>query len=117
MLFEFAQVQIRGGCDALVSGDGPARPRLGSGVLSAARSEREWPSAARQVGSANASSACRRKLSRGTTQQTRSMIPVEINRAAAITGSSDLPPPGVTAARRSRASVCPHAMASITPAS
>ncbi len=67
-----------------------------------------------QVGSANASSACRRRLSRGTTQQTRSTRPAPIRVCAAITGSSDLPPPGATAARMSRASVCPPAIARTT---
>ncbi|MFC7607612.1 hypothetical protein [Teichococcus aestuarii] len=77
---------------------------------------RPWPSAARRAGSAKASSACRRRLSRGTTQQTRSISPAAFSRAAAITGSSDLPPPGVTAARMSRAGVRPSAMAATTPA-
>jgi len=58
-----------------------------------------------------------RKLSRGTTQQTQSTITAALSREAAITGSSHLPPPGVTAARMSRASVCPETTASITQAS
>ena len=58
----------------------------------------------------------RRRLSRGTTHQIRSTIPEAISRAAAMTGSNDLPPPGVTAARMSRASVWPDAIASITQA-
>src|SRR3954467_5852693 len=55
----------------------------------------------RQYGSAKASSAWRRKLSRGTTQQMRSTMPARIRCAPAITGRSDLPPPGVTAASTS----------------
>src|SRR3954468_24076646 len=52
------------------------------------------------------------KLSRGTTQQMRSTLPAAIRRAAAITGRSDLPPPGVTAARMSVMPLaCPEAMA------
>ena len=80
-------------------------------MLSAARTDRPWLRTVRQTGSANASSACRRRLSRGTIQQTRSMRSASISRAAAITGSSDLPPPGVTAARMSHAVVSPAAIA------
>lgn len=69
-----------------------------------------------QVGSANASSACSRRLSRGTTQQTRSIKPAANSPVVANTGSSDLPPPGVTAASMSRASVWPAAIPSITEA-
>ena len=58
----------------------------------------------------------RRRLSRGTIQQIRSTTPASISRAAAITGSSDLPPPGVTAARMSARSVCPAAIAATMPA-
>lgn len=47
----------------------------------------------------------------GTIQHTRSMRPASSSRAAAISGSSDLPPPGVTAARMSRAPVCPPPIA------
>jgi hypothetical protein len=79
--------------------------------LSAARTAKPWSKAARQSGSVKASSAWRRKLSRGTIQHTRSTTPAAIRRAAASTGSSDLPPPGVTAAKISRTSVWPTAMA------
>jgi len=98
-------VQIRRGGDALVGSDvaGEASARIGRVVGRAQRervTERVPPG---RIGERFL--AWSRRLSRGTTQQTRSTIPDAINRAAAITGSSDLPPPGVTAARMSRAAI------------
>ena len=74
------EVQVRGGGDRLIGGDIAGRPRRGSGALSAARTHSAWPKAARQAGSANASSACSRRVSRGTTQTTRSTRPAAISR-------------------------------------
>ena len=95
MAAELGEVQVRRGGDALVGGDvaGQAAARVARRVVGGAHGQ-AWPSAARQAGSAKASSACRRRLSRGTTQQTRSQSPAPISAWAAITGSSDLPPPG-----------------------
>ena len=81
-----------------VAGQAPAR--VGRVVRGAERERMPQGRSLRQAGSAKASSACSRRLSRGTTQQTRSTIPAATSRAAAITGKSDFPPPGVTAARR-----------------
>ena len=84
------EMEVGLGGDALVGGDVARSPRQRSGAFSAARTETAWPRALRQAGSAKASSACRRRLSRGTIQQMRSTTPASMSRAAAITGSSDL---------------------------
>ena len=112
---ELGEVQGGGGGDALVGGDVSRRGRgWGPGRCRRRGRTGRGRGAWRQAGSAKASSAWRRRLSRGTTQQTRSTRPAAIRRAAASTGRRDLPPPGVTAARMSRASACPAARASTT---
>ena len=114
---KLAQVQVRRRRDALVGGDiaGQTPARVGRIIGRPQRegvAERRAPS-----GIGKGLLGLQAQLSRGTTQQTRSTRPDSISRAAAMTGSSDLPPPGVTAARMSRVSVRPEAIASITPAS
>jgi hypothetical protein len=99
---ELGEMQVGRRGDALVGGDVAREAAAGIGRVLGGADREGWPSAARQPGSAKASSACRRRLSRGTTQQTRSQTPASMSAWAASTGSSDLPPPGVTAARMSR---------------
>ena len=114
---ELGQMQVGRRGYALIGGDVALQAAARVGSVVAALTITACPSEARQAGSANASSACWRKLSRGTTQQTRSMSPAARRADDAITGSSDLPPPGVTAARMSvTPEASPEAMARTTAA-
>src|SRR5215216_6498293 len=92
---DLAQMQVRSSRNRLIGCDITREPATGVWlILCSAQTE-----IVAQCGPPGR--ACERKLSRGTTQQTRSMIPASISRAAAITGRRDLPPPGVTPARMS----------------
>ena len=114
---ELAQMQVGRGGNALVSGDiaGQASARVRRIV---GRPERQGVTerrAPRRIGKGLLGLQAQRVARHYPADPLDK--PEATSRAAAITGKSDLPPPGVTAARMSRASVRPETIASITPAS
>ena len=107
------QVEGRGGGDALIGGDVARQaPRRVAPVVGRADGERVAQGSAPDGVGERLLRLEAQAVARGTIQTTRSTTPAATSRAAATTGSSDLPPPGVTAARTSRVSSCPAAMAS-----